>query len=63
MKERHFKIMELVSQGLTDAQIGLKIGITHFRVRNYVHHIYECIGMSSRVELTLWYLKRLEETT
>lgn len=63
MKERHFKIMELVSQGLTNPQIAKRIGITRFMVTNYISHTLDCIGMSNRVELTLWYLKRLEETT
>jgi DNA-binding NarL/FixJ family response regulator len=60
-KSRHLKLLsrreaevaELVSQGLKNAEIARELHVAEHTIRNYVFHIFEKLGLSSRVELVL----------
>ena len=49
-------IVGLVVQGLTNREIGAAINRSEHTVRNYIYQIYNKLGVSSRVELTLYSL-------
>jgi len=55
---REKRIAELVSQGFKTREIALELGIKVHGVRNYIGSIHDKVGMSSRVELALWYEAR-----
>jgi len=55
LNERDQRIIELVTRGLTNEEVGLEIGHTKFTVKNYMKEIYDKLGLSNRVELALWY--------
>ena len=55
------RIIELISDGLTNRDVANKLGIDTHVVRNYLGIIYDKIGVSNRVELALWYEARVHE--
>jgi DNA-binding NarL/FixJ family response regulator len=44
--------------GCTNRGVAEKLGLTEHTVSNYLFRIYEKLGISSRVELVLYSLKR-----
>ena len=56
-------VIPLVAEGMTNARIAREIGTTTYMVMNYLKEIYDAVGMSSRLELALWYVKRQHERT
>jgi DNA-binding NarL/FixJ family response regulator len=56
--ERELRVIELVAQGLTNAEVGEAIGTTEHMVKNYLRAIYDKLGLWNRVELALWYEAR-----
>ena len=59
--DRQLRIIELVAQGLKNREIGERLGISNFAVRNYLSNIYDEIGVNNRVQLALWYEARVHE--
>jgi DNA-binding CsgD family transcriptional regulator len=49
--------IRLLSLGLTNAQIGQQLNTTADVVKNILRDVFDTTGMSSRLELTLWWLK------
>jgi DNA-binding NarL/FixJ family response regulator len=58
---RETDVANLVTVGLPNKEIALKLGITEHTVSNYLFHIYNKLGISSRVELVLYVMKHREE--
>jgi len=54
---REDEIARLVAAGNSNAQISAALGLSHHTVKNYLFRIFEKLGLSSRVELTLYVLK------
>jgi DNA-binding CsgD family transcriptional regulator len=52
---RQRQIVQLVSQGLKNTEIASELGLSLNVVRNELNIIYDKLGVSSRVELVLWY--------
>ena len=48
------RIAELVAEGLTNAQIGAKVGRTQHGIKNAMKKILDKTGMGNRLELALW---------
>ena len=63
LRPRDQKIIELVTQGLTNVEIAREIGTTEHVVKNYLRVIYDKLGMWNRLELALWHLARTGETS
>jgi two-component system nitrate/nitrite response regulator NarL len=61
LRERETNIVKLVAQGLRNKDIARQIGTTEHVVKNYLRVIYDKIGLWNRVELALWYEKRIAE--
>ena len=59
--EREQRVIELVAQGLKNREVADAIGTTEHVVKNYLRVIYDKIGLWNRVELALWYEKRIAE--
>jgi DNA-binding NarL/FixJ family response regulator len=54
LTRREEEVVRLVADGLKNREIALKLQVKEHSVRNYVYRIFEKLGVSSRVELTLY---------
>jgi DNA-binding NarL/FixJ family response regulator len=59
--ERELRVIALVAEGLKNSEIAHAIGTTELVVKNYLHIIYDKLGLWNRVELALWYEARKHE--
>jgi DNA-binding CsgD family transcriptional regulator len=57
LSPKEARIVSLIVEGMTAAEIGSDLGITAHVVKNYLRVIYDKTGMSNRLELALWALK------
>jgi DNA-binding NarL/FixJ family response regulator len=55
---REREIMQELARGLTYKEIGRKLGISGATVKNHLYRIYEKIGVRSRTEAVVKWLKR-----
>jgi DNA-binding NarL/FixJ family response regulator len=62
LKHRENEVATLVADGMSNREIARKLGIAEHTVSNYLFHIYEKLGISSRVELVLYVLKEVPQT-
>jgi len=58
LTKREIDVVKLVAEGHTNRDVAQKLGLTEHTVSNYLFRIYEKLGISSRVELVLYSLKR-----
>jgi len=58
LTERETEIMRLVAQGLSNQVIGERLSIGEGTVKVHVHNIYSKLGISNRVDLTLYAQKK-----
>lgn len=58
LTERETEIMCLVAQGLSNREIGERIAVGEGTVKVHVHNIYSKLGVSNRVDLTLYAQKK-----
>ena len=58
LTKREMDVVKLVVDGHTNRDVAQKLGLTEHTVSNYLFRIYEKLGISSRVELVLYSLKR-----
>jgi len=56
---RQRAIVELVANGKSNREIGTALGITEYGVRNRLRDIFDVTGMSTRLELSLWWLEKI----
>ena len=56
LSKRQEAVVRLVAKGLTNRDVAAKLGLTEHTVRNYLFQIFDRIGVSTRVELVLYYL-------
>jgi len=61
LTRRQRQIIVLAAQGLKNHEIATEIGSSVNVVRNYLHEVYDKIGLSNRLELALWYETRVHE--
>lgn len=60
---KQIRIMQLLTEGLTNKEIAAQVGNTEHVLKNYLRTIYDLSGMSNRTELALWYLHHYERGT
>jgi DNA-binding NarL/FixJ family response regulator len=53
-------VARLVAEGLTNREVGARLGLSEHTVSNYLFRIYDKLGLSSRVELVLYALSNRE---
>jgi len=58
LTKREWGVTKLVAEGSRNEEIALKLGLSEHTVRNYLCHVFEKLGLSSRVELVLWALSQ-----
>lgn len=58
LTKRQIDVVKLVVDGYTNREVAQNLGLTEHTVSNYLFRIYEKLGISSRVELVLYSLKR-----
>jgi DNA-binding NarL/FixJ family response regulator len=51
---REIVVMAAVADGATNRDISLQLGLSEQTVKNHLSHIYDKVGVSNRVELTLF---------
>jgi two-component system nitrate/nitrite response regulator NarL len=54
-------VVRLVSEGLTNRDIGRQLNLSENTVRNYVFRIFDKLGTSNRVELALYAVHKKSE--
>jgi predicted ATPase/DNA-binding CsgD family transcriptional regulator len=54
LSDRQHMVVELVAQGLTNAQVAAKLGISHRTVESHVHNVKTTLNLSSRAQLAAW---------
>ncbi len=57
---REKNILDLLVEGLTNAEIGRRLGTTRGTIQNKLREAYDKTGQSTRLELALWWLARTE---
>lgn len=54
LSKREQEVAQLVSEGLSNREIAKQLSLSEHTIKNYLFHIFEKLGMSSRVELVLY---------
>ena len=60
LSKREDQVVRLLSQGLTNKDISRELGLSQHTIRNYLFRIYDKLGVSTRVELVLYFLQERE---
>lgn len=55
---REEQVVALVADGLTNRDVARELGLTENTVKKYLFHIFDKVGVSSRVELVLYAVTR-----
>jgi len=58
LTNREYDVVRLVAEGMKNDEISRHLKVTEHTVRNYLSHIFDKLGTSSRVELVLYTLRR-----
>jgi len=58
LSKREGEIARLVADGLSNRQISERLALSEHTVKNYLFRVFEKLGVSTRVELTLYALNR-----
>ena len=51
MTKRERQVIELISEGLTNKEIGLKLHLSPFTIKSHVHNILEKLAIHNRIEI------------
>jgi len=54
VSDREKEIVQLVVQGFHNKEIGVRLFISEQTVKNHLHHVFDKLGVSDRLELTLY---------
>jgi DNA-binding NarL/FixJ family response regulator len=57
LSKREEDVVRLVSQGMTNREISTQLRLSEHTVRNYLFRVFDKLGVSTRVELVLYYLQ------
>jgi DNA-binding NarL/FixJ family response regulator len=60
LSPKHFKIVSLIARGMKNADVAREIGTTENMVKNYLHIIYDEVGLWNRVELAMRFVHEAE---
>lgn len=63
LTKREEEVVRLVADGLKNREIAQTLQVKEHSIRNYVYRIFEKLGVSSRVELTLYAFSRRDQTS
>lgn len=54
LSDRQRVVVELVAQGMTNAQVAAKLGISHRTVESHVRNVKTALSLTTRAELVTW---------
>ena len=54
LTSREEQVVALVSDGLSNRDVAMELGLSEHTVKKYLFRIFEKLGISSRVELVLY---------
>jgi DNA-binding NarL/FixJ family response regulator len=54
LTKREEEVVRLVAQGMQNREIARELKLSEHTIKNYLFHIFEKLGVSSRVELVLY---------
>jgi len=54
LTKREEEVMRLVAEGLQNREIAEELKLSEHTIKNYLFHIFDKLGVSSRVELVLY---------
>jgi DNA-binding NarL/FixJ family response regulator len=57
LSKREEEIARMVAEGFSNRQISERLDLSEHTIKNYLFRVFEKIGVSTRVELTLYALK------
>jgi DNA-binding NarL/FixJ family response regulator len=55
---RQMEVLRLIAEGLGNDQIADRLGLSPYTVKNHVHNILECLGVSDRTEAVAYAYRR-----
>lgn len=58
LSRREEEIAHMVAEGFSNRQISERLDLSEHTIKNYLFRVFEKLGVSTRVELTLYALKR-----
>jgi DNA-binding NarL/FixJ family response regulator len=58
LSKREEEIAHMVAEGFSNRQISERLVLSEHTIKNYLFRVFEKLGVSTRVELTLYTLKR-----
>ena len=62
LTKRERDIVVMIAEGLSNRETSARLGLSESTVRNYLQHIYDKLGVSSRSELMLFWINRSLQT-
>lgn len=62
LTKREDDVASLLAEGLSNREVSVKLGLSEHTVSNYLFHIYNKLGVSSRVELVLYLLRQRQKS-
>jgi len=60
LTKREEDVVHLVTEGLTNRKISVKLGLSEHTIRNYLFRIFNKLGISTRLELALYAVSHKE---
>jgi DNA-binding NarL/FixJ family response regulator len=63
LSRRELQVVECVAEGLTNAEIGQRLGLSKHTIKNYLLRIFDKMGVSTRTELIYLTVKERPEPT
>lgn len=61
LSKREGDVVRLVAEGLTNREISVQLTLSEHTVRNYLFHVFDKLGVSTRVELVLYCLEQRQK--
>ncbi len=58
LSPKELAVITYVTQGMRNKEIDVQLGTSEQVIKNYLRKIYDKLGVSDRVELALYWLKR-----
>lgn len=63
LTKRERDIAWAIAEGLSNREVSAQLGLSENTVRNYLQHVFDKLGVSSRSELMLYWINRSQRTT
>jgi DNA-binding NarL/FixJ family response regulator len=63
LSKREGDVVRLVAQGLTNREVSNELRLSEHTVRNYLFRVFDKLGVSTRVELALYYIQEAQNDT